>query len=107
LKHNLPLVAAWVTASLIAPASPTFANPALAQKSGCMACHQLEKKLVGPGLKEVATKYAGAQDAEAKLINSIKNGGAGKWGPVPMPASSHVTDGDIKTLAAWVLTIGQ
>lgn len=75
---------------------PAFANSALAEKNGCMACHQLDKKLVGPGFAEVAAKYAGQQDAEAKLIVSIKAGGAGKWGPIPKPASSNVSDVDTK-----------
>jgi cytochrome c len=98
------LVAAFAAAST---ASPTFTSPALAEKSGCMGCHQLDKKLVGPGFAQVATKYAGQKDAEAKLIVSIKAGGAGKWGSIPMPASGNVSDADISTLAAWVLTTGK
>lgn len=101
MKKFTALAAVIATAALNAPA---FANPALAEKSGCMACHQLDKKLVGPGFAEVAAKYAGQPDAEVKLIVSIKAGGAGKWGPIPMPASSNVSDADIKTLAAWVLS---
>lgn len=104
MKKFIALAAVIATASVHAPAS---ANAALAEKSGCMGCHQLDKKLVGPGFAEVAAKYAGQKDAEAKLAVSIKTGGAGKWGPIPMPASSNVSDADIKTLAAWVLTVGK
>jgi cytochrome c len=104
LKRYLSLVAALIA---IGFATPALANPQLAEKSGCMACHELDKKLVGPGFAEVAAKYAGQPDAEAKLLVSIKAGGAGKWGPIPMPASSNVSDADVKTLAAWVLTAGK
>ena len=104
MKKSITLVAVIGAASMHTPA---FADAALAEKSGCMACHQLDKKLVGPGLAEVAAKYAGQPDAEAKLTVSIKAGGAGKWGPIPMPASSNVSDADLKTLAVWVLSVGK
>jgi len=58
---------------------------------------------VGPAYREVAKKYAGQQDAEATLAKSIKAGGTGKWGPIPMPAQTALSDADAKTLAAWVL----
>lgn len=79
------------------------ANLALAQKNACMACHAVDKKLVGPAYQEVAKKYAGQADAVAKVTESIKKGGSGKWGPVPMPAQAALSDADAKTLAAWVL----
>lgn len=77
------------------------AAKALATKSACMACHAVDKKLVGPAYKDVAAKYKG-MDA-AKLAASIKAGGAGKWGPVPMPAQAALSDADANTLAAWIL----
>jgi cytochrome c len=83
--------------------APAFASKELAQKNNCLACHTVDKKLVGPAYREVAKKYAGQQDAEATLAKSIKAGGTGKWGPIPMPAQTALSDADAKTLAAWVL----
>lgn len=87
----------------LAAALPAHANLALAQKNACMACHAVDKKLVGPSYADVAKKYAGQADAPAKLAASIKAGGSGKWGPVPMPAQAALSEADAKTLAAWVL----
>lgn len=88
-------------ASLIA--SSAHANLDLAKKNACIACHAVDKKIVGPAYQEVAKKYAGQKDAEVSLIKSIKAGGSGKWGPVPMPAQAALSDADAKTLAAWIL----
>ena len=82
-------------------ASPAFANLDLAKKNACMACHAVDKKLVGPAYQDVAKKYAGRSADD--LAKSIKAGGAGKWGPVPMPAQAALSDADAKTLAAWIL----
>jgi len=86
-------------------AGPALANADLAQKKNCMACHALDKKLVGPAYKEVAAKYAGQKDAVAKLADKVQKGGTGVWGQVPMPANPQVTAEEAKTLVAWVLTI--
>lgn len=85
-------------------ATPAFANPELAQKKNCMACHAVDKKLVGPSYKEVAAKYAGQKDAVDKLAQKVIKGGAGVWGPVPMPANAQVNDAEAKALVQWVLT---
>mgnify|MGYP000870923754 CR=1 FL=1 len=81
---------------------PAQASMALAQKHACIACHAVDKKLVGPSYQEVAKKYAGQADAVAKLKASIKAGGSGKWGPVPMPAQPNLSDADLTALATWV-----
>lgn len=94
---------ALLAASTALLASPAFANLELAQKKACMACHAIDKKLVGPGYKEVAAKYAGQKDAVEKLSAKIIKGGSGVWGPVPMPANA-VTEAEAKTLATWVLS---
>jgi len=83
--------------------APAFASKELAQKNACLACHAPDKKLVGPAYQEIAKKYAGQKDAEANLAKSIKAGGSGKWGPIPMPAQAALSEADAKTLAAWVL----
>ena len=84
-------------------AVPAFASKDLAQKNACLACHAPDKKLVGPAFQEIGKKYGGQKDAEATLAHSIKAGGAGKWGPVPMPAQAALSEADARTLAAWVL----
>lgn len=75
----------------------------IANKNACMGCHQVDKKLVGPSYKEVATKYKGDKGAMAKLSDKVKKGGAGVWGPVPMPANPNISDADLKTVIEWVL----
>lgn len=90
--------------TLIAFASTgVWANADLAKNNNCMACHGVDKKIVGPAYKDVAKKYAGQSEAEATLAKSIKAGGSGKWGPIPMPAQAQLSDADAKALAAWVL----
>ncbi len=85
--------------------SPAFANPDLAQKKNCLACHAADKKVIGPSYKDVAAKYAGQKDAADKLAQKIMKGGSGVWGAVPMPANPQVSDAEAKQLAAWVLTV--
>jgi len=93
-----------VAALVVATTSlPALADLALAQKHACVACHAADKKLVGPAYQEVAKKYAGQKDAAAMLADSIRKGGMGKWGPVPMPAQPAISDAELKTLASWVL----
>src|SRR5438132_2856027 len=85
-------------------AGPAFANADLAQKKNCMACHAIDKKLVGPAYKEVAAKYAGQKDAVDKLAQKVMKGGSGVWGAVPMPANPQVTEAEAKQLVQWVLS---
>ncbi|MBP6900516.1 MAG: c-type cytochrome [Burkholderiaceae bacterium] len=97
---KIALIAALAAVTVSAPA---FASQDLANKKACMACHAIDKKLVGPSYKDVAAKYAGQKDAAAKLADKIQKGGVGAWGQVPMPAN-NVTADEAKTLAAWVLS---
>jgi cytochrome c len=92
-----------VLAAAVLAVTPVFASKELATKNACLACHAVDKKLVGPAYQDVAKKYSGQKDAEATLAQSIKAGGSGKWGPVPMPAQAALSDADAKALAAWVL----
>jgi cytochrome c len=85
--------------------APAYADSALANSKNCMACHATERKLVGPAYKDVAAKYASDKTAVDRLAIKIQKGGAGVWGPVPMPANTQVSDADAKKLAAWVLTL--
>jgi cytochrome c len=77
----------------------------LLKKSGCTACHSIDKKLVGPAYKDVAAKYAGDAGAAAKLADKVKKGGSGVWGPVPMPPNPAVSEGDMKTMIAYILAL--
>jgi cytochrome c len=99
----IALASAGALAVLAAPL-PAAANEALAKKHNCMACHQVDKKVVGPSFKDIAGKYANDKQAEAKLFEKVKKGGVGVWGQVPMPPNAAVPDADVKTLVKWVLS---
>jgi cytochrome c len=100
----MKFVALFAISSVFA-APVAFANAELAQKKSCMACHAMDKKVLGPAYKEVAAKYTGQKDAVAKLAEKIQKGGSGVWGQVPMPANPTVTPEEAKQLATWVLSI--
>lgn len=99
MKRALLIMAAMTTL-----AAPAFADEALAKSKNCMACHAVDKKLVGPSYKDVAKKYAGDAKAADALAAKIMKGGSGVWGAIPMPANPQVNDADAKKLAAWVLS---
>jgi len=80
-----------------------FAQADLAKAKNCMACHAVGTKLVGPAYKDVAAKYAGQKGAEDKLVQKVMKGGAGAWGPVPMPANPQVSEAEARSLVKWVL----
>ncbi len=99
------LLAVFTTGSLLI-AGQASADQALATKSGCLACHGVDKKVLGPAFKDVAAKYKGDKGAEAKMIAKVKAGGSGVWGPIPMPANSpQVKDKDIKSIVKWILAL--
>ena len=75
----------------------------LATKSGCMACHGMKSKIVGPGYSEVVARYKDQTDAESRLVAKVKAGGQGVWGSIPMPPNAHIKDEDIVTLVKWIL----
>ncbi len=97
-------VVSLAVAALATLSSPVNADQALATAKNCMTCHAVDKKVVGPGYKEIATKYAGQKDAADKLAAKILKGGAGVFGVVPMPANTQVNEAEAKKLAAWVLS---
>ncbi len=76
----------------------------LAKENSCLACHNVDRRVVGPAYKDVAKKYKGDSGAAARLANKVRNGGKGVWGQVPMPPQAKVSDADLKTIIAWVLT---
>ena len=83
--------------------SSAMANADLAKAKNCLACHAVATKLVGPAYKDVAAKYAGQKDAEAKLVAKVMKGGSGVWGTMPMPANPQVTEAEAHTLVKWIL----
>lgn len=85
-------------------AGQAVASPELAKSKNCMGCHAVNRKMVGPAYKDVAAKYKGDKKAADALAATIKAGGSGKWGPVPMPPN-NVTDDEAKKLAQWVLSL--
>ena len=85
-------------------AAPAMADMALAKSKTCMACHAVDRKLVGPSYKDVAAKYAGDAAAADKLAAKIMKGGSGVWGAIPMPANPQVSAAEANILAAWVLS---
>ena len=89
-----------------APKAASVASPALelAQKSGCMACHGVNNKIVGPGYNEIQARYKDQADAETRLVAKVKAGGQGVWGTVPMPPNSHLSDADLTMLVKWILS---
>lgn len=95
--------ALFALVAAVSVAAPAFADLALATSKNCMACHAVDKKLVGPSYKDVAKKYAGQKDAADKLATKIIKGGSGVWGAIPMPANTQVNEAEAKKLAAWVL----
>jgi cytochrome c len=99
------LPASLLIALTAVAAAPAFAQADLAQKKNCMACHAIDKKLVGPAYKDVAAKYAGQKDAVDKLAQKVLKGGSGVWGAVPMPANPQVTEAEAKQLVSWILTL--
>ena len=100
---SLILSAAALTLAAVLPAQ---ASEELAKKHMCTTCHVVKgTKTIGPAYADVAKKYAGQKDAEAKLFDKVKKGGQGVWGQVPMPPNAAVPDAGIKTLVKWVLSI--
>jgi cytochrome c len=102
MKKTLIGIAA---ASALILAGNAQADADLAQNSGCLICHQVDAKLVGPGLKEIAAKYAGEDGAAEMLAGKIKNGSNGVWGQIPMPPNPAVSDENALVLAEFILSL--
>ena len=98
------LTAIALTAAVALPAMAQDAR-ALAQSKNCMACHAVDKKLVGPSYKDVAAKFAKDPGAVDMLAGKIMKGSSGVWGAVPMPPNANVSEAEAKKLAAWVMSL--
>jgi cytochrome c len=85
--------------------SPTiYASEDLVKKYGCVACHNVEKKIVGPAFKDISAKYKSKNDNVTYLAGKIRNGAQGVWGAIPMPAQKQVREDEAKEIAKWILT---
>lgn len=104
MKKKIVLTVVILATAMAGASQAAIASEALAQKYACMACHQADKRLVGPSWKEIAAKYKDGSKNAQQLAASIKAGGSGKWGAVPMPPQTQVPDADIATLATWILS---
>jgi cytochrome c len=96
----IPLILAL---GLLIPVGQAAADEAAAKSNGCMACHALDKKVVGPSYKSIANKYKDDANAADKLAKEVRTGSKGVWGPAPMPAQTRISDADLKKVIAWVL----
>ena len=105
VSHSILSIAALFVAQTAHAALDNTSADAMMKKSGCAACHAVDKKVIGPSYQDVAAKYQGDKDALAQLSDKVKKGGVGVWGQVPMPPNAHVPDADIKDLVSWVLTL--
>ena len=97
------VVSGALAQSKAAPANPAAGKELLA-KSGCLACHAVDKKLVGPAHLDVANKYRNVKGAEDKLVAHVLNGGGGVWGPIAMPPHKHIPEADIRSMVRYILT---
>jgi cytochrome c len=86
-------------------ASAQSAEEKLAQSKNCLACHQVDTKLVGPAYKDVAAKYKDDPAALDKLVKKVRAGGSGVWGQIPMPPNPQVSEAEAKTLVSWILAM--
>ena len=96
----LPTIAAIMACSNVAIAEDVSA---MARDKGCLACHGVDKKIVGPALTDIAAKYKGDAGAADALAAKVKTGGKGVWGPIPMPPNAALSDDELKKLVSWVL----
>ncbi len=105
----MKFILGMIVAGLIGMATQTAVAAdasALAQKGGCVACHGVDKKILGPAFKDVAAKYKGQKDAEDTLVKKVKAGGSGVWGPMPMPSNAgKLSDDEFKSVVGWILSL--
>lgn len=94
-----------ISFTVVMTSTSAIADLKLATDKNCMSCHSVEKKIVGPDYKDIAKKYAAQKDAVDMLASKIQKGGAGVWGPIPMPANSQVNATEAKTLATWIMSL--
>lgn len=105
--HKIHTLAA-IAALGLAVSAPALADPVAAMtKAGCMACHNKDKKVIGPAYKDVGAKYKSQADAVALLSKKVRDGGKGVWGPIPMAPNpaAKISDADLKAAVEWILAL--
>lgn len=102
-RHAGHIAARLALAACCGFGSTAHANLALANKNGCIGCHAAATTLVGPAYQAVAARYAGDANALETVVRSIRQGGSGKWGELPMPPQAQLSEADTRRLAAWIL----
>jgi len=105
MRQWIAFAASLSFAGVAQAALDNAAADAMMKKDGCAACHAVDKKIIGPAYQDVAAKYKGDKDAEAKLSDKVKKGGVGVWGQIPMPPNAQVSDAEIKALVGWILML--
>ena len=101
--NSTRLIPLTLALGLLVSVGPATADEATAKSNGCMACHAMDKKVVGPSFKSIASKYKADANAADKLAKEVRTGSKGVWGPVPMPAQAKINDADLKKVLAWIL----
>jgi cytochrome c len=101
----MKITSALLCAAALAATVPARANTELARQKLCLGCHAVDKKQVGPALRDVAARYAGQKDAVPRLAERIVRGSSNAWGAVPMPPNPKVTPEEARQLATWVLSL--
>ena len=86
-------------------AGTAAADLQLAQAQGCLGCHQVDKKLVGPAWKDVAARYRDDKGAEARLVKKVREGGKGNWGDIVQPPNTTTSDADLQRLVKFILSL--
>lgn len=109
MKRGVIFVGSFMVGALlgmfvsVAHAADATRGQAIADSNACMGCHAVDRKLVGPSFQQIAAKYKGDAQAPGKLARKVKDGGAGVWGMIPMPAHQSMSDADIRMVVDWVL----
>jgi cytochrome c len=102
-EQSRSLAPAGAQVAAAAVRAPTRAGLELAKASACTACHGVNERIVGPGFREIASRYSGDVKAEAHLVDKVRAGGAGTWGAIPMPAQPQLQDAEVRSLVEWIL----
>lgn len=97
-------MAGWMVA---APASAQTAGVDLARSNNCLACHQVDKKRVGPAFTAIGERFSGQEGAVNYLAGAIRRGSRSQWGAVPMPAQPQVSPANAQLIAAWIVSLGE
>lgn len=100
---KLILITSLLFAGSVYASPTTDAAAALARSSGCMACHAVDRRMVGPSFREITSRYATQPNVVQQMGTSIRTGSSGRWGHIQMPGNTRLTDEQVRQLAAWSL----